>query len=251
MNLRHFTVSLLAYLLILLSSQLEAENEVRELARDSWPTADGCQVLNVTPQPTEAIHWTGECVGGVVNGKGTIDYGNGNRYEGSFRNGTENGHGTFYAANGDRFEGYFKDGKENGRGTIVFASGASYEGEFKDGKKDGQGKYYWNDGSQFEGRYQQDRRHGQGKYIWADGSQYEGEYRDDKKNGYGVVSWTDGNKYEGSFENGVAVGGKFYFTNGNVALSHQEPNGHWVIGTSDRREYSAKIEEVVQPVLPE
>jgi hypothetical protein len=212
-------------------------------------TANGCQVWNVTPRPTGTINWTGECVAGRVHGKGTIDYENGNLFRGSFENGKENGEGTFYSAGGDRYKGGFRDGKEDGLGTIDFVSGDKFVGQFKGGKMNGRGTYYWDNGNQHEGEYKDDMRHGQGKFIWADGRQYDGEYRNDKRNGYSVYTRPDGSRYEGSFRNGLASDGSFFFANGHVTLSHQTPNGQWVLEPNDRRIASARIEDMSESEL--
>lgn len=44
-------------------------------------------------------------LGGKPNGKGRVQYENGDTYEGSFVKGLRNGEGTFTAADGARYEG--------------------------------------------------------------------------------------------------------------------------------------------------
>lgn len=43
-------------------------------------------------------------------------------------------------ANGDKYDGNWKDGKKNGQGKMNFANGDEYEGLWKDDKMNGHGK---------------------------------------------------------------------------------------------------------------
>ena len=42
--------------------------------------------------------------------------------------------------NGDVYEGNWKDGKKNGKGKYTYTDGTVYEGDWKDGSKNGKGK---------------------------------------------------------------------------------------------------------------
>ena len=65
---------------------------------------------------------------------------NGNWYRGEFRNGKFNGSGIIEFANGDRFEGEFKENFVF-KGTIYYANGDTYEGEWANQTFNGQGVY--------------------------------------------------------------------------------------------------------------
>ena len=68
--------------------------------------------------------------------------------------------------NGDKFRGTFKDGRANGYGTIKYnyslpglgqeLEEAEYKGNFKAGKRDGFGTITWGDGSYFKGVWKND-----------------------------------------------------------------------------------------------
>lgn len=84
--------------------------------------------------------------------------------------------------NGDKFHGSFKDGRANGYGLMKYnyslpnggaQNGADYEeaeykGNFKAGKRDGYGVMSWPDGSIFRGVWKSDQRQ-QGEMILANG----------------------------------------------------------------------------------
>ena len=83
--------------------------------------------------------------------------------------------------NGDKYIGEFKDDKYHGQGTFSFVNGNKYVGEFKDGNYHGQGTYTFGNQSQwagdkYVGEWKADNYHGQGTYTFADGEQQIGYY---------------------------------------------------------------------------
>lgn len=87
---------------------------------------------NMTSKPTKGHE---EC----KNGKGTVTYKNGNKYEGNFVDNKRHGPGTMTYANGDEYDGDWVDNKRHGKGTYTWADGTKYEGKWKNGKKYGNG----------------------------------------------------------------------------------------------------------------
>ena len=87
----------------------------------------------------------------------TINYDNGDKYDGEVRNGKRHGHGTYTfgsgAKSGDIYYGEWKDGKYHGQGIFSFRGGQKYFGEFKDGQPNGQGTFTFPDGSKYVGEY--------------------------------------------------------------------------------------------------
>ena len=72
---------------------------------------------------------------GKPNGKGTMTYANGDKYEGEFKHGEPNGKGKMTYANGNTYEGEFQNGTRHGRGTLTYDKGGKYEGEFQNGSR--------------------------------------------------------------------------------------------------------------------
>ena len=48
--------------------------------------------------------------------------------------------------NGERYEGEWKNDLKDGKGIHYFPNGERYEGEFKNGNAEGKGIYYYKDG---------------------------------------------------------------------------------------------------------
>lgn len=109
----------------------------------------------------------------------TIEYPNGNKYEGEVLDGKKNGKGTFFFVNGDRYVGDFENDLREGQGTYFYREGHRYEGGFKAGRRNGRGVYRFINGDVFRGMFSNDKRNGPGVYSYADGSRVEGEWRDD------------------------------------------------------------------------
>lgn len=137
------------------------------------------------------------------NGKGTMDYGNGEKFVGNFKNGAEDGDGILYknnvaknvrytngkmqlktdnvvlVGNIPKIDGCVVGNCYNGFGIVKFDSGNRYEGNFVYGIKSGDGKFYFAQGNTFSGNFKDD--------IYTDGLFYyakeqvsfTGNYNDD------------------------------------------------------------------------
>jgi hypothetical protein len=95
-----------------------------------------------------------------MHGKGTMDYGSGDRFTGIWVNGNRTGQGVHNFVNGDRYEGQWKDDKQHGKGTLVWgpnsaSPGDKYVGDWIDGNRSGQGVYTDADGNRYELRHSQ------------------------------------------------------------------------------------------------
>jgi len=62
----------------------------------------------------------------------TINYTDGSKYVGEYKDGVRNGLGTKTWSNGDKYQGEWKDGKKHGQGTYTSQDGTKGKGEFKD-----------------------------------------------------------------------------------------------------------------------
>jgi len=125
--------------------------------------------------------------------------------------------GTVDFANGNKYVGEWKDNKYNGQGTFTFADGAKYVGEFKDGMRNGQGTDFFANGNKYVGENKADKANGQGTFTFANGNKHVGEYKDGKRNGQGTFTFADGAKYVGEFKDGMRNGqGTLYASNGSI-----------------------------------
>lgn len=98
--------------------------------------------------------------------------------------------------NGDKYQGSFKDGRPNGLGTMTYIGSlpgsqqmtefdeAKYEGAWKAGKREGYGVLTWADGTEFRGIWKGDLRW-DGELVMANGTVYRGVFSDDKMHGAG------------------------------------------------------------------
>lgn len=155
---------------------------------------------------------------GVRDGEGVLEWSNGDKYEGEFKNGLRHGHGVLIECKGSRrYEGQWVLSQKEGKGTETFANGDKYVGDFsadvyngqgelrtkggvytghfKDGLRDGIGLMQFKSNCRYEGHWQRGRFHGRGLYIWSDGRKYEGNWENGERNGMGILTLTNGEKY--------------------------------------------------------
>jgi hypothetical protein len=103
------------------------------------------------------------------------EYEDGTRFYGRFSGTTPvDGRGSMIYSNGDRYDGEFRNGKRNGCGTFTFANGRSYVGQFRDDQFQGQGIWTLENGDRYIGEFQDNKCDGQGTFISVDGSQKTG-----------------------------------------------------------------------------
>jgi len=76
-----------------------------------------------------------ECKGNCVNGQGTMEWSNGDKYTGEWKNSETHGQGTIEWSNGDKYVGEWKNGKMHGEGTMSWAGGKSWSGMWKNNEK--------------------------------------------------------------------------------------------------------------------
>lgn len=115
--------------------------------------------------------YSGECVGGLPDGTGTVLFRNGDKLEGQFRAGLAHGNGSWRSIGGDSYRGAWRQGLRHGQGTYLWAAGSRYAGEWAEDKRHGSGTYTWANGSRFEGTFA-DNRHRNGTYRGSDGRQH-------------------------------------------------------------------------------
>jgi len=164
MNHARCWTSLFALLALVFSVTAFADDEEASWIAD----AKGCKIANPFPQPGETVTWNGQCVNGLADGQGVmqwfIDGKPMDRYEGNLSQGWAEGEGTL-VREGGRYAGEWKRSTQDGRGRFEAPDGSWYEGEWKEGQPHGQGRYQTPDGRLISG-------------TWDDGV-YQGEEDDD------------------------------------------------------------------------
>eukprot|EP00947_MAST-08B_sp_MAST-8B-sp1_P005081 g5081.t1 len=139
---------------------------------------------------------------------------NGDRYYGDFDhlNFKKEGRGTMFYFSGARYEGDWVDDLHDGRGTFTYRNGDVYTGSWRKGMKHGLGRItYSSVRCQYDGAWVDGRREGYGE--WRDlrtGEHYQGMWQGGEREGRGVLRLSTGDYYAGSF-----------------ALGHMEGYGEW------------------------
>jgi hypothetical protein len=106
-------------------------------------------------------------------------YSDGSKFYGKFANGLPaDGRGTMVFSNGDRYDGEYKNGRRNGCGTFTFTSGRQYVGQFHDDQFQGMGIWKLEHGDRYIGQFQDNKCNGQGTYLFADRSIRVGMWQD-------------------------------------------------------------------------
>ena len=74
-----------------------------------------------------------------MEGKGIMNFFNGDKYSGEFTDSTMTGYGCYSASDGTRVIGYFDDGICNRHAKKIYADGKIYIGEFENDIENGKG----------------------------------------------------------------------------------------------------------------
>ena len=166
----------------------------------------GCRVWDASPQPNEAVSWSGGCRNGLAHGPGVLQwFQNGKpvaQAKSWWRDGKMNGHGVVTLANGEHFKGLWKNDQRTGHGVYIYTNGDRYDGQYRNDQKSGHGVYIYANGGRYDGEWWDGRKNGRGTEIRADGSRYDGNWRDDLPNGVGVAVWLNGERYAGLWSMG-------------------------------------------------
>ena len=116
-------------------------------AAQGWSIDDksGCRIRNPKPATSESVTWSGDCVNGMAQGRGTLQWSEDGRPTGSYT-------------------GEMREGNRNGRGVSTDREGGRYDGDWRDNKRSGRGVYTWPDGRLYVGEWEDDRPHGGGTF---------------------------------------------------------------------------------------
>ncbi|MEP0944688.1 MAG: peptidoglycan-binding protein [Rhizobiaceae bacterium] len=118
-----------------------------------------CEIWNAFPQPRELITFKNCTSKGPANESGEVVwrwFGGGDwqtaTYNGDFRKGKMNGRGILQYPNGDRYDGEFQEDQRDGKGIYEWSRGNRYDGQWKNGKPDGEGTFL-NNGAHYAGSW--------------------------------------------------------------------------------------------------
>ena len=167
----------------------------------------------------EGIYLGKALSGNCQEGSGSLEFPNGERYEGEFQNCTPDGNGMLTFLNGDRYRGQIKEGLPHGDGSYIWAvNGDSLSGVFRRGKIRGIARYYFSNGDRYEGAFRLGRRAGRGTMEWRNRDRYEGNWVDDQMNGSGTYTYANGDVYRGDFQDGLLHGEGVYTVAGGQSF---------------------------------
>ena len=131
--------------------------------------------------------------------------------------------------NGERFEGVFKDNLRSGPGIHYYTDGSvKFQGAFLEDQYHGECAEYLPDGTAlFQGFFERDRCiRGEGTFQFEE-EEYAGHIENGCRTGRGVVKYHSGTlKYRGGFENNLySSDGEEFFQNGNSRYVGNYANG--------------------------
>ncbi|GMI20412.1 hypothetical protein TrRE_jg10555, partial [Triparma retinervis] len=174
--------------------------------------------------------YSGQVHNNQPEGKGRMDYANGDNLTGEFKvrkdhknsllgenpyaRGEPNGMCTRTFADGSFYSGEMYDGCVTGTGTYINAMGERYDGSFRKGYFHGQGRFISVVGEVMEGTFVDGLLHGYGSYVNSRNDKYEGAFDRGEKHGKGMETFSSGNRFIGFFQDGLRLWhGETYYGN--------------------------------------
>ena len=179
----------------------------------------GCHVWNTHLHVDATVTWTGDCVEGMAQGQGTVNWAwNGGKKmredTGHLVDGRYHGRWKYRDADGNVWEGPYEQGKPHGKWSINWADEngdltRSYvEGPYVNGKQLGLWTARWTDGSVEKRPIVDGEYHGQLTGRGADGNTWEISFVQHKRHGQGTWRKKDGSVEKRFFVEGQRVGRK-------------------------------------------
>lgn len=168
--------------------------------------------------------YTGEIKDNEYNGKGKMEYLNGEIYEGNWLKKKRNGYGILIYNDKCKYIGNFKNDKFEGEGEFFWNNGYYYKGNFKNGLFEGEGLLKSPNGSFYKGNFEKGLYHGNGMFIWGNNNKnskgnsftfpekYRGEFAFGKKEGKGIYQFENGDLFNGNFFDNLPQGKGEYKT---------------------------------------
>jgi hypothetical protein len=162
-----------------------------------------------------------------ANGKGSMDFENGDKYRGKWKNNQMEGQGSMIYANGDKYIGNWINNEKSGKGTMLYANnGDKYKGDWQQDKINGKGIIAYSNGHSYEGEFIDGLRYGRGIMLFANENKYSGDWVNNSIEGHGIMWYANGDEYNGDWHNDMRYGtGKMFY---KVDNGYDEYNGEWV-----------------------
>lgn len=144
----------------------------------------GCSLFDANAKAGDSVSWSGECVDGLANGRGTAVFTNGDK--------------EFESFTGNFSKGIAQDGAV----SVSWGGGWHYDGDEVGGQFSGPGVLVNDAKDRFEGIWVAGKMTGHGTLVRANGERYEGEWKDDLPDGQGTLTRADGKVVKGVFHDG-------------------------------------------------
>lgn len=215
------------------------------LSEVEYKTTKGCKavfhmdVSEPANKKTNRLDWSGRCVGGYVDGDGTMKAlwtdGEIRTIVATFVKGREEGYGTEVRSNGAgrvTYKGNYVRGMPQGRGEKTWDSEKGvtkkYVGEFVDAVPEGKGRYE-TENFEYEGEFRSMQFHGKGTLRYSNGVTISGYFINGNTPTSGHIENSNGVVYDGQLSNGRPEGqGRMIYTNLTIyagEFSDGQPNG--------------------------
>jgi hypothetical protein len=209
---------------------------------------------------------------GARGGYGTFTYGNGAKYQGTWKNNEYHGTGTL-TTDDYVYDGHWFNGQKHGiRGHIKFMNGIEYDGGWHEDQFHGEGRLFIPDFGEYRGSFIEGAKSKIGRFVFLDGSEYIGEWDLDLPHGTGHFTFVsrravlmlasmdtgeidakllrmrhqhvfnNGGTYNGTFEDGFISGDGVMMLHdgskyeGSFKMSEPSGNGSLVYGAGGRYE---------------
>lgn len=153
-----------------------------------------------------------QCIqGDCQNGIGKYDFGYG-VYVGEFKNGLPHGKGTMDYGEGEKFTGNFLQGRENGVGLLWHKDGSCHEVDYVNGSISRKANILTvGTNPAVEGCVTGNCYTGYGELKFPGGNIYKGEFKNGQRQGRGAFFFASGNIFEGQFVNNYPDSGRFTY----------------------------------------
>ena len=142
-----------------------------------------CNIENAKEIKFEGGTYYGQAIENDFNGVGIIEYDDGDKYEGEFKNDKRDGL-AIYTGYNRIYYGNCKNNERSGFGILINKyepNGERYEGEWTSDDKTGTGLWFHEDGTIYIGSLLNGKSNGNGKLVFSNGDYFIGEIKNNKR----------------------------------------------------------------------